>query len=417
MLELLSCCTADLQSCYIRHVLEPERNSLGRTESAARSGSMLRESRKYFLLVTLAAFALRLFFYFRFPHVTGDSLIYGDIAKNWLDHGIFGLTHAEGPRPPGSACPAIPRSWPPASRSSDASTTTPCCWCRSSLTWPAASSSPTWRAGPCPTARRDSPFSLAALCPVHRELHGRSAGRDAEHLLRCGGARLRPSPDSMRQTKDVPRWSAWTGCGVAVAAGILLRPDGGILLVALGLFLLWRMWRTAAAARAPVLGGSAGAGDLAVARWCRGPSATGATSIASSRWPHVTPTILTSLFPSGFDKWMRTWIVDYVSTEEVYWQVPGRRRRLADCCRRGPSTARRSARRRRPSSTITPRSHFVGPELNARFAELAKRAHSRASAALLRLAADVAHRRHVAAPAHRNAAARLALVGVCRRPA
>ena len=30
---------------------------------------------------------------------------------------------------------------------------------------------------------------------------------------------------------------------MAVAAGILLRPDGGILLIAVGLFLLWRMWR------------------------------------------------------------------------------------------------------------------------------------------------------------------------------
>src|SRR5664280_3625192 len=69
---------------------------------------MLRESRKYFLLVTLAAFALRLFFYFRFPHVTGDSLIYGDIAKNWLQHGIYGLSHAEGPRPTWIRLPGYP---------------------------------------------------------------------------------------------------------------------------------------------------------------------------------------------------------------------------------------------------------------------------------------------------------------------
>src|ERR1022692_2892357 len=82
-------------SCYIRHVLEAERNSLGRTELPP-FWNMLRESRKYFLLVTLAAFALRIFLYIRFPHVTGDSLVYGDIAKNWLQHGIYGLTHAEG---------------------------------------------------------------------------------------------------------------------------------------------------------------------------------------------------------------------------------------------------------------------------------------------------------------------------------
>ena len=69
---------------------------------------MLRESRKYFLLLTLAAFALRIFFYLRFPHVTGDSLVYGDIAKNWLQHGIYGLTHADGPRPTWIRLPGYP---------------------------------------------------------------------------------------------------------------------------------------------------------------------------------------------------------------------------------------------------------------------------------------------------------------------
>ena len=79
-------------------MLIQESKSPGRTEPQP-FWRMLRESRKYFLLVTLAALLLRLFFYFRFPHVTGDSLIYGDIAKNWLDHGIYGLSHAEGPQP------------------------------------------------------------------------------------------------------------------------------------------------------------------------------------------------------------------------------------------------------------------------------------------------------------------------------
>jgi hypothetical protein len=27
--------------------------------------------------------------------------------------------------------------------------------------------------------------------------------------------------------------------------------------------------------------------------------------------------------PMGFNHWVKTWIVDYVSTEEVYWGVPG----------------------------------------------------------------------------------------------
>jgi hypothetical protein len=27
--------------------------------------------------------------------------------------------------------------------------------------------------------------------------------------------------------------------------------------------------------------------------------------------------------PAGFNRWIKTWIADYVSTEEVYWSVPG----------------------------------------------------------------------------------------------
>ena len=34
----------------------------------------------------------------RFPSVLNDSFIYGDIAKNWLLHGIYGLSGAGGNR-------------------------------------------------------------------------------------------------------------------------------------------------------------------------------------------------------------------------------------------------------------------------------------------------------------------------------
>ena len=55
---------------------------------------LLRQHRRFFFLATLAALALRLLFFFLFPAVTSDSLLYGDIAKNWLQHGIYGITDA-----------------------------------------------------------------------------------------------------------------------------------------------------------------------------------------------------------------------------------------------------------------------------------------------------------------------------------
>ncbi|HLK54120.1 MAG TPA: glycosyltransferase family 39 protein, partial [Candidatus Angelobacter sp.] len=54
--------------------------------------TLVRRNWLFFLLATIAGLALRLIFVFRFPHIAGDTLVYGDIAKNWLDHGIFGLT-------------------------------------------------------------------------------------------------------------------------------------------------------------------------------------------------------------------------------------------------------------------------------------------------------------------------------------
>ncbi len=74
--------------CYSRHVREPESNPALPLEPLP-FWRVLLEHRKWFFLFTLAALALRLVFYFKFPHITGDSLIYGDIAKNWLDHGIL----------------------------------------------------------------------------------------------------------------------------------------------------------------------------------------------------------------------------------------------------------------------------------------------------------------------------------------
>jgi hypothetical protein len=53
---------------------------------------LVRQHFRFFLAATLAAIALRLFFVFRSPAVVSDSLVYGDIAKNWLLHGIFGIS-------------------------------------------------------------------------------------------------------------------------------------------------------------------------------------------------------------------------------------------------------------------------------------------------------------------------------------
>lgn len=48
--------------------------------------------RKHLFWALLVGLALRLLFVWRFPTVAGDTLIYEQIARNWLEHGTYGLT-------------------------------------------------------------------------------------------------------------------------------------------------------------------------------------------------------------------------------------------------------------------------------------------------------------------------------------
>src|SRR5512135_3592293 len=68
----------------------------------------LRQNRIFVAALTLAAFALRLFFLLQFPYIAGDSFTYGDLAKNWMQHGIFGFTAANGPVPTLIRLPGYP---------------------------------------------------------------------------------------------------------------------------------------------------------------------------------------------------------------------------------------------------------------------------------------------------------------------
>src|SRR6202008_1936254 len=70
---------------------------------------LVRQNLRYFALVLLAALALRVFFLLKFPHITDDSRIYADIAKNWLLRGVYGRTYDPGQiSPTDSRLPGYP---------------------------------------------------------------------------------------------------------------------------------------------------------------------------------------------------------------------------------------------------------------------------------------------------------------------
>src|SRR5260370_10544512 len=79
------------RNAYIRAVLE-----------------VVRKDARFFLAATLAGLALRLVFVLHFPAVVDDSRLYADIAENWLQHGVYGITNSGEVVPPLSRLPGYP---------------------------------------------------------------------------------------------------------------------------------------------------------------------------------------------------------------------------------------------------------------------------------------------------------------------
>jgi 4-amino-4-deoxy-L-arabinose transferase-like glycosyltransferase len=354
--------------CYIRHVREPDGNSSATIEPLP-FWRVLLEHRKWFAAFTLAALALRLVFYFRFPHITGDSLIYGDIARNWLDHGIFGLTHAEGVRPTWIRLPGYPaflalcftlfgREHYHAVLLVQIAVDIAGCFVIADLARRTVS-----------TKAAQFAFALAALCPFTANY---TVAPLAETLSIFFTAVVLDATVAgfMRTDDNSPSWKAWAGCGLAVSAGIQLRPDGGILLAAIGLFLLWRMWQRPAQRTQLFWAGTlvlvislAPLVPWTVRNWRQ-----------FHKFEPLAPRYASDpdeFVPDGFDRWVRTWMVDYVSTEEFYWQIPGSDVDTSLL----PSRAIDDEQEQQQTQAIFDdyaKSHFVGPELNARFEQLAK---------------------------------------------
>jgi len=281
---------------------------------------LFRRRSRFFLLATLAAFALRLFFYFAFPHVTGDTLVYGDIAKNWLEHGIFGLTHSEGVRPTLIRLPGYPaflvacfvlfgQEHYNAVLLVQIVVDVATCFFIADL----ARRTISLRAA-------QFAFLVAALCPFTANYTAAPLTETLSIFFVAVALDAAAAGLNALEYESFSR-AAWLWCGVAIACGILLRPDGGILLVALGLYLLWRMWRSPGERR---LLFPAGTLVLAISLAPLAPW-TVRNWRDFHRFQPLVPQSASDpdeFVPSGFDHWVRTWAADYVSNEEVYWQVP-----------------------------------------------------------------------------------------------
>ncbi len=279
---------------------------------------LVRRHLRFFLLATAAAFALRLLFLWKLSFVAGDSLIYGDIAKNWLQHGTFALTEDGIPVPTDIRLAGYPAMlaliWKVVGLEHytavmevqmflDVGT----CYITAALANKVLGERPALAA-----------FLLYALNPFTTNY---VATPLAEVPAIFFSALVLFFAVEGMERLEAGALRAWAYCGLALAAGILMRPDGGILLAAISAYLLVQFFLRAYKRRIAVAEALLVLSSLApLVPW----------TVRNLRVLHVfqplAPRYATNpweFVPAGFNRWIKTWLADYVSVDDIYWHVPG----------------------------------------------------------------------------------------------
>lgn len=339
---------------------------------------LLQRNVRFFLCCILAALAIRLLLVFRFPAVVDDSRLYSDIARNWLQHGIYGITNSGKIMPTLSRLPGYPaflaaifaifgadnfRAVLLIQVVFDLAT----CFLIADLVRRTfsgrAAKAALLLAAVCPFLAN---YAAAALTETLEIFFTALALDFAFAGLAIDGYAKRPV-------------ALWLGCGLSIGGAILLRPDGGILLTAIGTYLIWLLLRSLRPAtrrvsrplspRALFLAGVVVAiGALApLIPW------TLRNLHTLHKFEPLAPRYANDsdepLMP-GFNRWVKTWTADYVSVQEIYWNVPGEEID-AGCL---PLRAFDSSQERELTAQIFAdynRDHDLSPDLDARFAALA----------------------------------------------
>jgi 4-amino-4-deoxy-L-arabinose transferase-like glycosyltransferase len=281
---------------------------------------LLKRHKRFFLVVSLAGLALRLYFVVFFAHVDGDTFVYGDIAKAWLTHGIYGLTNATGASPTLIRMPGYPgflaavfsifgmEHYHPALMIQafvDLNT----CLVIAALALELAGERAAMAA-----------YLLAALCPFTASYAADALAETlaifcTAHALYYGVRGIKALQGGSLGTR------CWMLAGLWTALAIFMRPESGIILISLGLALLVLLVRSTQK-KLMLLAGTVlvASSLLPLVPW------TARNWRVFHVFQPLAPASATAPGDSvanGFGHWVRTWMADYVSVEEVGFPVPG----------------------------------------------------------------------------------------------
>ena len=281
------------------------------------TGRQLKPS-LYAALALAAGLALRLWFVTHTARVDGDTLLYGNIARNWMQHGVYGFTPAPSvPVPTLIRLPGYPLFLMACFLLFGVDHYTAVMYiqcvidlCTCPLIAALAGRLFGWRSAM-------AALWLSALCPFMAIY---TAAPLTEVLTLFAIALTFYGLERWRSAGlGFNRW-LWV-TAAAMAYSILLRPEQGLLAAAVVPAMIWMVWRQAGSGRSVLkavlpVALAAICVVLPLAPW----------TARNWRTFHVfqplAPRYATDPgedVPHGFQRWYRSWAIDFASTEEVYW--------------------------------------------------------------------------------------------------
>jgi 4-amino-4-deoxy-L-arabinose transferase-like glycosyltransferase len=319
------------------------------------------------LLAVAAGAALRLWFIHAYPEVDGDPLIYGDIAKNWLQHHIYGLSTDAGIHPTLIRLPGYPLFLAScfllfgtehyhavmfAQTAIDLGT----CLLIAALVrriWsPRGAIVALW---------------LAALCPFTANY---AATPLAENLsIFCVALGFY----SLLRLLEKPGAGWLFAIAFAISYAAMLRPDGALLACALCGGLVVHRRRGLGTSLTAVQGGKLAmvVGLLSVLPFIP-------WTVRNHQVFHVVQPLAprSAMDPGefpypGFNRWVKTWCVDLVSTSEVYWNGNSDKIEIKSLPPRAFDSPQQYEQTKQLLDDYN-QTTTLSPEIDARFEELAQ---------------------------------------------
>jgi hypothetical protein len=276
-------------------------------------------------LALAAGLALRLWMLKNFFEVNGDSLVYGGLAKNLLLHGRYALTVAGGEMYPTLIrLPGYPLFLALCFRVFGMENYVAAAWVQIALELAGCLLLADFvrRIAPIPLRRGAAHCTLwlAALCPF-TAVYAANPLTEGPTLFVLALALW-----SAARFRARPGWGPALWFTFAVTYAALLRPDGALAGLALAPALLIRLRRGEGGAAVPktkLVRMAAVCVLLALLPF-------GAWTWRNWHVFHVFEPLAPRLATDpgedthpGWERWVKTWCLDFVSTYDVYWNVPG----------------------------------------------------------------------------------------------